>query len=269
MITTHVVSEHSAAGALSQMLTEKGEEHSIITMLDDLRLGKLCDVNTSTHTRRIEMWKAIWKSGWYYGAEYEDVECQFLHHFNASQEAIKLLNTHNNPTVVWLGHNANDHLMLAMCASMLPTSTSLSIVHVGKTLSALTPYEYNSVGMCPQHLLHSLSSAPLSTAERAALRHDWFEWQATGTGWRELNRDGEVVEYPLTHLDMKLAASLASLGPSLVTLLIGDVMLNTAEPIPSSVLYWRLQCMAEEGGIHYMKDKLGNGSPTVIATHTQ
>lgn len=268
MLTIHVVSGHSAAGGLRQLLAEKGEPYSIITMLDDLSVGKLCDVNTSPRTRRVDMWKAIWKSGWYHGAQYSDVESQFLDHFTASQDAMNQLHSNTDPTVIWVGHNANDHLMLAMCAAILPASTPLSVVHVGKPLHALTTYEYNTVGMCPQHLLRTLSSHPLSTAEREALRHDWFKWSSIGTGYRELSCDGEVVEYPLTRLDMTLAASLASLGSCKVTLLLGEVM-NTAQPIQCSVLYWRLQCMAKEGRVHYLEDEHSNRQPTVHPINTQ
>lgn len=268
MITIHVVSQHSAAGGLMQLLAEKGEPYSIITILDDLSVGKLCDVNTSAHTRRVDMWKAIWKSGWYHGAEYSDVERQFLDDFTASQDAINQLHSNTHPTVIWVAHNANDHLMLAMCAAMLPSSTPLSVVYVGKPLHALTTYEYNTVGMCPDHLLRTLSSHRLSTAEREALRHDWLKWQNIGTGYRELSYDGEIVEYPLTRLDVTLAASLASLGPCQVTRLLGEVM-NTAQPIRSDILYWRLECMAEEGKIHYLKDEHGNRTLTAPPIHTQ
>ncbi|MFM4810604.1 DUF3658 domain-containing protein [Aeromonas hydrophila] len=115
--------------------------------------------------------------------------------------------------------------------------------------------------------LRTLSSSPLSTAEREALRQHWLKWQSTGTGYRELSCDGEVVEYPLTRLDMTLAASLASLGPCQVTRLLGEVM-NTAQPIRCDILYWRLECMAEEGKIHYLKDEHGNRTLTATPIHT-
>jgi hypothetical protein len=264
MPQTYLIWGDSAAGSLRLMNEQNEESHLIITMLDDLSIGVLHDVDTFEAEERMTLWKEIWKAQWYYDYQYDEyLEASLVRRFKASHNAILSLYTQNNPVVIWLGNNVHDRLMLAMCAAIMPPDVPLSVVDI-TDLADFNWHENNAIAFLPTDTLLKLVPVSLSKAKRDELRREWPNWKTSAKGWREINRDGHIMEHPVDHLDIKLLDKLSATHAQCITTVIGQVLLENPNILSSSFLFWRMELMRQNGTVSYLADNNREKSPPKV-----
>lgn len=264
MPQTYVTWGDSAAASLRLMNDQKGESHLIITMLDDLRIGLLHDVDSSEAEERIKLWKDIWKAQWYYDYQYDEIlETSLTRRLKDSQNAMLTLFTQTNPVVIWGGNNAHDRLMLAMSAARIPPNIPLFVVDITDSVG-FNWHEDNAIAFCPPEILSELVPVRLSDAKRDALRRRWQTWKTSAKGWRVINPDGHIQDYPVDHFDRKLLDNLFATHAQCATRVIGQVLEEKPDILSSSFLFWRLELMRQNGTVVYLPDNKRSKSPPKI-----
>lgn len=236
----------SAVGNLKQLNKLTGQSHPIIAVLDDFRMGPLSDADQLSPTLRTDWWKAVWSAQWWYNKE--EYEAELVAYFAESQHHLLSALATPEPITIWIGNNAHDRLMLAMIASLTPEQTPLSIVDV----TGHVPYHHEgqyAVAMCPPESLIPLTPRPLSDTERTELGQLWADWKSKGLGWREIDADGRIVDYPLDHLDAVLLAKTAELSPHSSSRVVGEIMGQHPGMVPDSFLFWRLELLRQAGRV--------------------
>ena len=243
----------------NQML---GQSNPIIVIDDDFSTGPLQDVDQLEPFQRINWWKTVWSANrwcFHYTNEYERELADSLKRHTAHQKRFLSMLTSANSIVSWVGNTASDKLMLAMIASL--AQGQLSVIELAKQLPKR--YSHNGIctlGMCPVDALLQLMPRPLSDSERIILKQQWNDWKQRGQGWRETDSDGNVIEYPLDHLDrhlLKVIKRATKQGSDSGARVIGDFMAEYPGWVLDEFLLWRLDRLQQMGRITLIPNDTG------------
>lgn len=241
--------DESAAGALKQRNTRLGLSHPILVVPDDLRTGPLEDAGQPVAPRRTAWHKTIWRAQWWFDSV-RDEAALLAHRAERLQRLLSALAA-PDPVVVWMGNGAHDKLMLAMAASRAAPRTALLVADITEQVAWPHPGPC-AVGACPPDALLHLVPRPLPAHERMALAAQWADWKRHGQGgWRTIDANGQMTDYPPDHLDADLLARVAAPGwPA--THVVGEILRQHPGAVPADFLYWRLDVLRQAGRVVYL-----------------
>jgi hypothetical protein len=244
----NIVWNVSAAAVMAQRNRLLGREEQIVTSPDDLGVGPLRQADLPVETERSAFFAQLLAVDSRMDAEARSAVLErFAHERSALFAALEL----PQPVVVWVGNNVEERLLLAMVASLIAPQTALSVVEI---CDASGQGVLQSVVTSTPESLLSRVARPVAGSERAALVRQWEQWKAQGQGWRRLEADGRIAEYPFDHLDDVLSAHLARSGPMQPARLAGEVMGDYPAFLGDSLLLWRLDGLLRTGRLARIDD---------------
>jgi len=232
----------------AKILRDYNKLDEIISLMDDLSFGTLIDAD-EMGTSRCQLWKTIWKAQWWITP---DAEFKLSSQICEQKKKLRLLSREVRPVVIWMGENPNDRLMLMMVAACLPLKTPIYVSNV-----ALSPFiksqQYSSVSMCSRRILQSLTPKKLTLCERSSLTKQWQDWKVLGTGWRDIDRYGELVEYPIHFLDTELLNELSTTSFKCTKHIVKKLAKRFY--VSEYFIFWRLSLLYENGVVFLTKFK--------------
>lgn len=250
----------SAGGLLRRLCGPHVGDHDILVVQDDFRFGPLSDADGSGAIRHA-MWQAVWKAQWWWVTQ--AVEASFSRRFLAYQKRLQALREETCPVIVWHGNNVHDRLMLGMIATLLPSTTSLSAASVTTLPDGVwQERKYSAVAMYPPDRLAAVMPEKLSPEYRQELQVLWMNWKVTGQGWRELDVQDCITEFPVGHFDARLLNSFSYEEDRSSAKVIGDMLGRYF--IGDAFLFWRLALLQQCGCVTLLPS--GKHSPDVRRT---
>lgn len=231
------------------------EHYEIISLMDDLSFGSLSDAD-EMGASRCQLWKNIWKAQWWITP---DDEVKLSSQICEQKKKLRLLRDEVRPVVIWIGENPNDRLMLTMVAACLPLKTPLYVSNVASS-PFMEAHKYSSVSMCSHRLLQSVTPRKLTLSKRSSLQKQWQDWKDLGEGWRDIDRYGCLVEYPIHYLDTVLLDELSTISFKSAN----DIVQKLVKKfyVSEHFIFWRLSLLNENGNVFLPKFK--DTAPSVI-----
>lgn len=230
-------------------------KNEVISLKDDLSFGSLSDADEMGPSR-CQLWKNIWKAQWWITP---DIEIKLSSEICEQRNKLQLLKNEVRPVVVWVGENPNDRLMLAMVASCLPLKTKLYVSNVSAS-PFMEGKKYSTVSMCSCRLLQSVTPRRVTASKRISLQKLWQDWKGYGEGWRDIDRYGRLVEYPINFLDTILLDELSTISFKNAVDIVQQLMKHFY--VSEHFLFWRLSQLNDQGYVFFPKFK--DSAPSVI-----
>ncbi|RSD29738.1 DUF3658 domain-containing protein [Vibrio pectenicida] len=260
MVYRYICWGDSAAGCLKQLNKMTAQHHEIYPFFDDLRFGPMEGIKDGEQ-QRLNWWKKVWKAQWWYEQGDDDAIAESgLTYQSAILEVLK----QQTPIVVWVGNTAQDRLMLAMLAYYADPNTPLFVLDITNKVNSEYLGQY-AVAMCDPQELISLKPKELSQAERSELTSQWRYWRMQDTGVRDLNREGQLVQYPEAYWDHHLLAKVEQLGKEPTARVVGEVMGEHQGFMPDNFLCWRLDTLRSQGKVRFFENRGAEPQPPLVS----